>query len=63
MTAFMISQCAYCSGTGWKYVGNGVVRCHCEIGQRAVRAAAAAECHQEPKRKGKRAEGQKQGKG
>lgn len=60
MTEFMISQCAYCSGTGWKYIGNGVVRCHCEIGQRAVRAAA--EHAQEPKRKGKRAEGQKQGK-
>lgn len=60
MTAFMISQCAYCSGTGWKYIGNGVVRCHCEIGQRAVRPAA--EIEREPKRKGKRAEGQKAGK-
>lgn len=45
-------SCQYCKGTGWKYRGEGVVRCHCERGQAAVKAAE--ERAKEPKRGGKR---------
>ena len=45
-------SCQYCKGTGWKYVGNGVTRCHCQTGQAAVQAAA--ERAKEPKRGGRK---------